>query len=418
MHIAIIGAGIAGVTTAYELAAGGHAVTVFERHGSVAEEASFANAGVIAPDLVAPWRAPRWSNLFFARDGATPCLTWPLSSADMTWLRHQRRAGNPATFNLAQAAMRRLMTYSQARLHHISEQLDYTFDHAEGVLILLRGERDRERMQPDLERLRASGASCEEISADQARQIEPALHPDTPLAGAIHVPGGEAGNCRQFAVIVRDAAEQKGAQFIFNADVAGLDRGRPASLWITGEAQPRNFDAVVLCAGVGASELLAPLGLRLPLASIHGYSVSAPVAELALAPRAAVIDGQITITRLGQRVRVAGLGEIGGRHGNTSAHIPALPAWAEKRLYRTLTDWFPAAARLTNGVQVWRGARSMLPDGPPVLGSSGLPGLWLNLGHGDNGWAMACGAARILADLLEGHGPEIDLQGFGLERFR
>jgi len=259
---------------------------------------------------------------------------------------------------------------------------------------------------------------CHEVSADEAREIEPALHPATPLAGAIHIPDGEACNCRQFAVIVRDAAEQKGAQFIFNADVAGLDRSRPACLWIAGEAQPRGFDAVVLCAGVAANDLLAPLGLRLPLVPVYGYSVSAPVADPALAPHAAVIDGQVAITRLGQRVRVAGLGEIGGRHGNASARVTALPAWAERRLYRTLTDWFPAAARLTNGVQVWRGARPMLPDGPPVLGASGLPGLWFNFGHGDYGWAMACGAARVVTDLLEGHMPEIDLQGLGPARFR
>ncbi|MDR0480067.1 MAG: FAD-dependent oxidoreductase [Burkholderiaceae bacterium] len=418
MHIAIIGAGIIGVTTAYELAEGGHAVTVFERHSSVAEEASFANAGIVAPGFVAPWRAPHWLRLFWSRSPAASRLTWPLSSADLTWLRRQRSAGMPAMRALGQAAMQRLATYSRERLHQITERLDYTFDRTEGILILLRTARNRERAQPTLVRLRDAGASCREISADEARQIEPALHPNTPLAGAIHVPDGEAGNCRQFAVIARDAAEQKGAQFVFNTSVIGIDPSYPASLWIAGETQPRGFDAVVLCTGAAASELLAPLGLRLPLASVYGYSISAPVDEPALAPRAAVFDGRIAIARLGQRVRVAGLAEIGGRHDNASTRAHALPAWAEQRLYRTLTDWFPAAARLTNGVQVWRGARPTLPDGPPALGASGLPGLWLNLGHGAHGWCMACGAARIVADLLEGHAPEIDLQGLEPERWR
>jgi D-amino-acid dehydrogenase len=164
--------------------------------------------------------------------------------------------------------------------------------------------------------------------------------------------------------------------------------------------------------------LLAPLGIRLPLALIHGYSISAPVAEPVFAPHAAVLDGGIAITCLGRRVRVAGLAETGGRDNNASVAVPVLPTWVEQRLYRSLTDWFPAAARLTSGIQVWRGTRPMLPDGPPVLGASGVPGLWLNLGHGAYGWSMSCGSARIMADLIAGHNPEIDLQGLSMERFR
>jgi D-amino-acid dehydrogenase len=415
MHIAIIGAGIAGVTTAYELAQSGHAVTVFERHGSVAEEASFANGGVIAPGFTAPWRASHWLRRLLTGQRTALRLTWPLSSEDLAWLRRQRRASAADIRIINQTVMQRLAAYSQARLHDVTEQLDYTFDQAEGLLILLRTERDRERAQHNLLQLRDAGEVCREVSADEARQIEPALHPNTPLASAIHVPDGEAGNCRQFAVIVRDAAEQRGAQFVFDATVA-LDPARRASLWVAGEPGPRQFDAIVLCAGVAAGELLAPLGIRLPLASIYGYSISAPVAEPVLAPRAAVLDGGIAITCLGRRVRVAGLAEIGGRHDDAAA--PMLPAWAEQRLYRTLTDWFPAAVNLNNGVQFWRGARPMLPDGPPVLGASGAPGLWLNIGHGAYGWSMTCGSARIIADLIEDRAPEIDLYGLGVERLR
>jgi D-amino-acid dehydrogenase len=414
MHIAIIGAGIAGVTTAYELAENGHAVTVFERHGSVAEEASFANAGVIAPGFTAPWRAGRGWRRFFTRQQTALRRTWLLTGDERAWLRRQRQAGASDTRVISQAAMQRLVTYSQARLDQVAEQLDYTFDRAKGLLILLRTERDRERAQPNLVQLRDAGAACREIDADEARQIEPALHPGTPLAGAIHVPGGEAANCRQFAVIVRDAAEQLGAQFVFSTAVT-LDPAQPGQLWAGG--QSGRFDAIVLCPGTAAGELLAPLGIRLPLAPIYGYSISAPVSEPVLAPRAALLDRDITITCMGRRVRVAGLAEIGGQRDKAKS-ARQLPAWAEQRLYHALTDWFPAAVNMTNGVQIWRGARPMLPDGPPVLGASGAPRLWLNLGHGDYGWAMSCGSARIIADLIDGRPPEIDLHGLGVERLR
>ena len=87
-----------------------------------------------------------------------------------------------------------------------------------------------------------------------------------------------------------------------------------------------------------------------------------------------------------------------------------------KTLYKVLADWFPGAAQLSRGVQEWKGARPMLPDGPPVIGPSGLPGIWLNLGHGSSGWALSCGSARALSDRMGGREPEVDMEGLGIER--
>ena len=246
---------------------------------------------------------------------------------------------------------------------------------------------------------------------DEARQIEPALHPHTLLAGAIHLPQDEVGNCRQFAIILRDAAEQLGVRFVFNTPVVAVDKAQPATLHAANEAAPQRFDALVLCAGVQSAELLRPLGLRLPLRPVYGYSISAHIPEAVHAPRSGVMDERykVAITRMGQRVRVAGSAEIGGTP-------EALNDAALQTLYKVLADWFPAAARLSSGVQVWKGARPMLPDGPPIVGASGLPGLWLNLGHGSSGWALSCGSARVLADQIAGRAPEIDTEGLDIQR--
>ncbi len=135
--------------------------------------------------------------------------------------------------------------------------------------------------------------------------------------------------------------------------------------------------------------------------------------EPVIGTRSGVMDERykVAISRLGQRVRVAGSAEIGGRPD-------AINARAMQTLYKVLDDWFPGAARLSRGVQVWKGARPMLPDGPPVLGASGVPGVWLNLGHGSSGWALACGSARVLADQIAGREPAIDAEGYGIERYR
>jgi D-amino-acid dehydrogenase len=150
------------------------------------------------------------------------------------------------------------------------------------------------------------------------------------------------------------------------------------------------------------------------LAPVHGYSISAPIREPLNAPRSGVMDERfkVAISRLGNRVRVSGSAEIGG---STDRKRPG----AIQTLYKVLHDWFPGAAQLANtgaAVQEWKGARPMLPDGPPLIGATGIPGVWINLGHGSSGWALACGSARVVADLMAGRAPEVDVEGLGVER--
>jgi D-amino-acid dehydrogenase len=173
---------------------------------------------------------------------------------------------------------------------------------------------------------------------------------------------------------------------------------------------------VVVCAALGARALLKPLGLKLPLQAVYGYSVTAPLRHFDgypdPGPRSGLMDEayKVAITRLGQRIRVAGSAEIGG----SAEHLSPAPL---ATLYKVLDDWFPAAAQ-PGQAQVWKGARPMLPDGPPVLGASPAPGVWLNLGHGSSGWALACGSARVVADAVDGRAPAIDSTRLGIERLR
>ena len=209
MNIAILGAGIVGVTTAYELATDGHQVTVFERHASVAEGSSFANAGVVAPGYVTPWAAPgmplKVLRYLLARH-APVRVRRPLALADIAWMRQWLAACDRAAYASNRARMQRLAFYSRHRLHQVAGAMAYDFDRSSGYMVLLRAERDRRLAQPGLALLRELGVPFQELDADTARRIEPALHPHTPLAGAIHLPQDEVGNCRQFAIILRDAA--------------------------------------------------------------------------------------------------------------------------------------------------------------------------------------------------------------------
>ncbi len=447
MRIAIVGAGIVGVTTAYELAADGHEVTVFERRGSVAEEGSFANAGVVAPGYVTPWASPGMPRKVLAHLLAAHApvrLNARLDPGTFAWLWKWWRACKPRRYLANRTRMQRLAMFSRERLHQLTQDLRLEYERNEGWLVLLRSAKDLAAAQPGLRLLGELRVPFEQLDAAGCRRVEPGLNPETPLQAGIYLAGDEVGNCRQFALLLRGQAQRLGARFRFHTTVQALHPGHaprlthqylppedsapnggaadtrsregPATVPMIAGPVTEAFDAVVLCAALGAPALLAPHGLRLPLLAVHGYSITAPLRHLEdhpeLGPRSALMDERykVAISRLGNRVRVAGSAELGGTPGQ---HHPGALA----TLYKVLDDWFPGAAQ-RGQAQPWKGARPMLPDGPPVLGASGIEGVWLNLGHGSSGWALACGSALVLADALAGRPAPIDIEGLGVERLR
>ncbi len=421
MRVAVVGAGIIGVTTAYELTLLGHEVTVFERCGSVAEETSFANAGVLAPGYVGPWAAPGmpWKVLsrLFSRDaavrfGGTAGLG---ALAHLPWMWRWWRACKPQVHAANRTAMQRLARFSVDRLLELTRALRLEYQQTPGCVVLLRGERELQLAQGGLALLRSLGVKHDVVDSKRCRQIEPELSADTALHAAIHLPHDGVGNCRQFAQQLKAETQRLGARFCFDTDVRALAAGS-APVVETRTGDRSRHDAIVICAGVQANALLAGIGLKLPLAPIYGYSVTAPLRHVdglpLRGPRAALMDERykVAISRLGQRVRVAGSAEIGGPADRMS-QAPL------RTLYRILDDWFPGAA-LVQQAQQWKGARPMLPDGPPVLGESGAPGIWLNLGHGSSGWVLACGSARVLAERLSGRASPLDTRALTVDRLR
>ena len=422
MKLAIVGAGIIGITTAFELASDGHEVTVLERRGTAAEESSFANAGVVAPGYVTPWAAPGmpwkvFKHLFgqHAPVKLGQYMGWGLGWQDLSWMARWWLACTPATYTTNRSQMQQLALYSKERLQQIRTGLSLEYDRSDGYMVLLRSLGDSRLIQPSLKVLRDAGVGFAELDAAGARKIEPALNPDTVFHGAVHLPQDEAGNCRQFALLLKGECQRLGVTFVFNQTVAKLvpGIGQGVDVHLGNSPTPQRFDAVVVCAGLDSATLLRPLGVRLPLAPVYGYSISANIKEPLNAPRSAVMDERfkVAISRLGNRVRVAGSAELGG-------HPSRLRQASIKTLYKVLQDWFPGAAVHSSGVQIWKGARPMLPDGPPALGASGTPGIWLNLGHGSSGWALSCGSARAIADLIGQRKPALDLVAFSAARFK
>jgi D-amino-acid dehydrogenase len=438
MKIAVIGAGIIGITTAYELARDGHEVTVYERRSAAAEEASFSNAGVLSAGYVTPWAAPGmpWKVLKqISSQHAAFRLKLPLASADIAWLWRFWLACHPDTYQRHRSALQQLAFYSRHQLHAITERHTLEYDRTQGYLIALRSEKDRALVQPSLKVLRELGVPFAELDEAAAREIEPAINQDTHFAGAIHLAQDEVANCRQFALLLKDECRRMGVQFEFNASVKKVSSppatsGKGAIVYVADLQNPSHFtsklpahsmstnsiteaiahDAAVLCTGVQAAALLRPLGISLPLRPVYGYAVSANIKEPLNAPRSGLMDEhyKVSITRLGQRVRVAGSAQVGGHAGEMNRA-------AIKTLYKVLHDWFPGAAVMSQGVQEWQGARPMLANRAPVISRADTSSnIWLNLGHGSSGWALSCGSARLLADQMKKQTPQIDGSPYAL----
>lgn len=420
MRMAVIGAGLAGVSTALELALDGHEVSVFERRSGVAVEGSFAPGGWQATDWLAACGAAgdhtgqRHRGLS-ALAAAASSLRRP-TQARWTWQQWSASAAPRA--QLARQAAHQLARLSQQRQAQLTQALGLDYEQSQGSLVLLGKARELARFQPALARLLAAELPHQLLDAGQARQVEPGLTEDLNLAAALHLPGDRAGNCRQLAHLLKTEAQRRGVQFHFDAEVLSLQPGSPwqlrcaptaqtsaedgAALARPGSALPpeHRVDAVVLCTGATPAAWLTRLGASLPWLAWHGHTVTAPLPVLEaapdLGPRSVVFDWrhQVQICRIGARVRVSGEARPGvGRPQNDRA------AW--DRLYQRLDAWFPGAAR-TSQAQEWRGLQARLPDLLPAIGSARHPGLWFNLGHGDQAWTWACGAARLLADQVSG----------------
>lgn len=412
-QIAVIGGGVVGVCTAYFLAEAGHDVAVIERHENVAQEASFANAGIVAPGYATPWAAPGMPRKILShllRSEGSVTLRPTFDRALWRWARKWLTECELERYRINRTRMQRIAFYSRDILHQLREYYQLEYEQTQGVLQLFRTEKDLRMAETAIAMLAENDVPHQILDADAARAIEPALASNTPLAGGIYLPQDEAGNCPLFAKRLKHIAASIGVQFHFSSTVQAIE---PESRGVVLHIDDNRFamDAVVVAAGIESARLLKPLGIQLPLYPVKGYSATASIKNYDRAPNASLLDEayKVAITRMGSRIRIAGTAELGTR--NAELHERAI-----RTLIKVGSDWFPDAANYVKA-NFWCNARPMLPDGPPVLGPTPVRNVYVNLGHGSSGWAMAAGSGRVLADILSGRAPDIDMDGLTMARY-
>lgn len=416
MKVLVLGGGVIGVTSAYFLNQAGHEVTVVDRQAGPAMETSFANGGQISWSAASPWAAPgmpltalRW---LFRRH--SPLVLRPrFDPALWSWLMQMLRNCTAARYVVNKERLLRVSRYSHECLMQLRAQTGLHYDErGNGTLILFRSQRDLDRAAAEAEWLARWRIPCRVLDRAGCLAREPGLRgAREKIAGGLHFPADESGDCHAFTRQLAELAGRQGVRYQFGTSIERLvAHGDRIACAVTDRGE-FSADVHVLACGSYSPLLVRPLGIRLPVYPVKGYSVTIPVTDVAAAPQGTLTDEsyKVVITRLGERLRAAGTAELAGY--DLRLH-PARCA----TLAHVVNELFPAAGDLSKA-EYWAGLRPMTPDNPPVLGPSPYRNLFLNTGHGTLGWTMSCGSAQVLADLISGRRPEIDLTGLTLARF-
>lgn len=420
MQAIIIGGGIIGVTTAYQLCQRGVGVTVIDREPDVACATSRGNAGVIAPGYVTPWAAPGMPTkiLKYLFRSESPVIYRPkFNSRQWQWVMRWLRECDLDRYRINKERMQRIAYYSKSRLEQFRATHPFEYGRSQGYLQLFRSAFDEEMARPAMQILAEAGINHRLLTANECVEVEPGLKwARVQPSSGLYLPDDEAGDCAVFAKHLRLLCEEGGVHFRFNTEVRALQSSgaRVTGVVVRDDRQTRqtlDADVVVVAAGVESRDLLAPFGIVVPLYPVKGYSTTLAVADSQRAPRAAVMDESLktAITRMGPNIRVAGTAELGDSK-------LVVREKAARTLVKVMQDWFPDAVNVSQA-SFWVGLRPMTPDGPPLLGKTPTQNLYINLGHGSTGWAMSMGSAQVVSDLITGHEPEIDLSGLTLDRY-
>ncbi len=411
MRIIVLGGGLIGVTTAYELGKRGFAVTVIDRRDGCAGECSYANGGQLSYSHAEPWatpsllpKLPKWLLSPDSPLVVRPRLDWQMIRWGLAFLRNC----TPARARLNCVNILRLGLYSKEKFAQMRN--DIAFDYSpRGILHMFGAQKDFEGARRHNDFQAKFGGEERVLTRDECLALEPALaHTSRPIVGGMHAFRDELGDAYLFSrALTKLAAERYGVEFRGGIAVEGLrmDTHRVAAVMTShGDL---TADGYVMALGSYSAIHLNRIGIGIPVYPMKGYSVTIPANEFC--PQLSVTDTtyKVVYTPLGNRLRIAGTAEFAGYNDamNEKRIAPILRA-AKSMLPKA--DW-------NAPMEKWACLRPSTPDGPPVLGRTPYANLFLNTGHGTLGWTQAAGSAAIVADIMEGKTPDIMLSGLTLE---
>ena len=416
MKVLVLGGGVIGVASAYYLAKAGHEVELVDRQSGPALETSFANAGEVSPGYSAPWAGPgvpvkaiKWMLMQHS-----PLVIWPmLDPAMWRWGAMMLANCTARAYALNKSRMVPIAEYSRDCLKALRAETGIGYDErAQGTLQLFRTQKQLDGIGGDVAVLKQYGVPFEVLDRDGFCAVEPALElTRDKFVGALRLPNDETGDCFKFTKRLAEMAAELGVQFRWNTRIDALQVGGTGITGVHTDAGLLQADRVVLALGSHSPQLLKPVGIRIPVYPVKGYSITVPITDAQFAPESTIMDEthKVAVTRLGDRIRVGGTAELAGFSLN-------LREARRGTLEHVVTDLFPKGGDVSKA-EFWCGLRPMTPDGTPIVGATRVKNLLLATGHGTLGWTMACGTGRVIADLVSGRQPDIDVSGLAMARY-
>jgi len=416
--ILIIGAGLAGIASAWALRQRGHRVTVFDAHDGPAEETSFANAGALTPSEPEPWNAPgvHWQLLSSLADPHSPMKLRLKALPGLTpWgLRFLWNSRRPR-FEAACRANFALSHHSLKLTQAVRDSEDLSFDSLRrGTLKICRDAPPPAVRDGINKTLADMGLTSEILDVEETLAREPLLEAvRDQIKGSVFHPLDESGDARAFTRALAEAAEAAGVRFEWQTRVQELVDRAGRIVGVRTETEEIEVEAIVLATGHASWKLLAPHGLHLPVRPVKGYSLTLDMSGLNERPGLPVVDEALhTIaTPMGDRLRIAGTAEFTGEDRT-------LREDRVDNLRNLLRSLYPQIAEtlLAGDQKAWCGFRPMSADGRPFIGETRARGLWLVTGHGHLGWTQAMGSGDVLASLISDETPAIDATPFAATR--
>jgi D-amino-acid dehydrogenase len=413
MKVIVLGGGLIGVTTAYYLAKDGQEVAVVDRQPGVALETSFANAGLVSPGHSYTWASPSAPVSLIRslyRDDQALRLKLVPDWRMYAWCWHFIRNCTDERARANTTLKLRLSRYSQAELRQLTEQEALTYDQTnKGLLYLYRDQASFDAGIANTSVLKEGGLVLMPLDRAATCAKEPALVASgSTIAGSIYCPSDGSGDAHHFATELFARCIRLGVTFQPSCEILGLSGNADSVDHIHTSLGPMKADAFVLALGSYSSVLARTLGYVLPVYPVKGYSVTLPLADRTQVPDIGGVDegNLVAWSRLGDRMRITGTAEFAGynRRHRPSDFVHML------RSARELFPHGPDYSRPT----YWAGLRPMTPSGTPYIGQTRHRNLYFNTGHGHLGWTWSCGTARLVADIIQGRVPAIDISGLTL----
>ena len=415
MKIIILGSGLLGVTTAYELGKRGFEVTVLDRNEESARETSFANGGQLSYSHAEPWasptvipKLPKW----MGRDDAPLVFKFRADWQMIRWGVKFLRNCTTDRANTNCVNLLRLGLYSRKKMAELRSDTGIEFDFGnKGILHIYSTDADFDHAKRQLEYQAKFGAHQVILNKNDVYNLEPSLgHSERSMVGGIHAIEDETGDPYLFCnALAKVAMERYGVQFKYGVNINELQVNNKSVVAVTTDQGDMSADGYVMAMGSYSSPILRNIGIDVPIYPMKGYSITINANNGC--PNISLTDGthKIVYSRLGNRLRIAGTAEFAG-------YDQSLNEKRVQNIINAASDLFPKAD-WSQEIKKWACLRPSTPDGPPIIGPTPFRNLFLNTGHGTLGWTQAAGSAALVADAMEGKPPGIIVQGLTLERY-